>query len=76
MQTMKQYLALIATLAAAVCHAQVSPAGSPPSDLRRVAVQKPSSPAPHVTPRQLSAQERAELRRQIYQYSRLAGKGS
>ena len=73
MQIMKPYLALIATLAAAVCHAQVSPAGSPPPDLRQVAVQKPS-PAPTVTPRQLSAQERAELRRQLYQYSRLAGK--
>jgi hypothetical protein len=75
MQTMKQYLALIATLATAVCPAQVSPAGSPPSGLQQVAVQKPSPP-PDATPRQLSAQQRAELRRQLYQYSRLAGKGS
>jgi hypothetical protein len=75
MQTMKQYLALTATLGTAVCLAQVSPAGSPPLDLRQVAVQQPS-PAPDVKPRQLSAQERAELRRQLYQYSRMAGKGS
>jgi len=75
MQTMKQYLALLATLAAIVCHAQASPAGRPPSDLRQGAVQKPV-PAPSFTPRQLSAQERAELRRQLSQYSRLAGKGS
>jgi hypothetical protein len=33
-------------------------------------------PPPSVTPRQLSAQERAELRRQLSQYSRVAGKGS
>jgi hypothetical protein len=44
-------------------------------DLRQVAVQQPS-PGPNVKPRQLSAQERAELRRQLYQYSRMAGKGS
>lgn len=72
---MKQYLALIATLAATVCYAQAPPAGHPPSDLRQVAAQKPA-PAPSFTPRQLSAQERAELRRQLSQYSRLAGKGS
>lgn len=75
MQTMKKYLALIATLAAAVCHAQALPTGRPPSDLRQVAVQK-LVPPPSFTPRQLSAQERAELRRQLSQYSRLAGKGS
>jgi hypothetical protein len=72
---MKQFLALIATLAVAVCHAQVASAGSPPSDLRQVGMQK-VAPAPSATPRQLSPQERAELRRQLYQYSRLAGKGS
>lgn len=75
MQTMKHFLALTASMAAVVCHAQVAPAGSPPPDLRQVGMQK-ASPAPPVTPRQLSAQERAELRRQLYQYSRLAGKGS
>ena len=75
MLTMKQYLALIATLAAAFCHAQASPAGQPPPNVRQVAMQKPV-PAPSVTPRQLSAQERAELRRQLSQYSRVAGKGS
>jgi len=75
MQTMKQYLALIATLTAAVCHAQAAPAGRPPPDVRQVAVQKPAA-VTEAAPRQLSAQERAELRRQIYQYSRVAGKTS
>jgi hypothetical protein len=75
MLTMKQYLALIAIFATAACHAQAAPAGQPSSDLRQVTMQKPV-PAPSVTPRQLSAQERAELRRQLSQYSRVAGKGS
>jgi hypothetical protein len=73
MLTMKQYLALIAVLAAAACHAQSS--GQPPPGLRQVGAQKPLS-GPSATPRQLSAEERAELRRQLYQYSRVAGKGS
>ena len=75
MLTMKQYLALIALLAAAACHAQSSPAAQTTSDLRQVSAQKPV-PASTVTPRQLSAQERAELRRQLSQYSRVTGKGS
>jgi hypothetical protein len=75
MLTMKQYLALIAILAAAACHAQSPPASQSNSDIRQVSAQKPL-PAPSVAPRQLSAQERAELRRQLYQYSRVAGKGS
>jgi hypothetical protein len=75
MRTMKKYLALIASLAAVVCHAQVSPAGQPPSDLRQVTLQKPMPPS-SFTPRQLSVQERAELRRQLSQYGRMAGKGS
>ena len=74
MLTMKQFFALIAVLAAAACHAQSPPAGQKTSDLRQVSVQKPL-PAPSVAPRQLSAQERAELRRQLSQYSRV-GKGS
>jgi hypothetical protein len=73
MLTMKQYLAPIAILAAA-CHAQSPPAGQSSSD-RQASAQKPLS-APTVSPRQLSDQERAELRRQLYQYSRVAGKGS
>lgn len=76
MQTMKQNLALLAAaLGAAVCHAQALPAGQPTSNLRQVAVQKPV-PASSFTPRQLSAQERAELRRQLSEYSRGLGKGS
>ena len=75
MLTMKQYLAPIAILAAAACHAQSPPASLPNSDVRQVSVQKPLS-ASSVAPRQLSDQERAELRRQLYQYSRVAGKGS
>ena len=75
MLTMKQYLALIAISAASACHAQALPAGQAPSNLRQVNVQKPQA-APAVMPRQLSAQERAELRRQLYQFSRTAGKGS
>jgi hypothetical protein len=75
---MKQFLALIAVMAAAACHAQASPPGHPPPNLRQVAgEQKPApTPTPSFSPRQLSAQERAELRRQLSQYSRPAGKGS
>jgi hypothetical protein len=76
MLTMKQYFALIAALAAAACHAQSLPAGGQStSDLRQVGAQKPL-PAHSATPRQLSDQERAELRRQLSQYSRVTGKGS
>jgi hypothetical protein len=75
MLTMKQYLALIAVLAAAACHAQSSPADEPTSAPKQVIAPQPL-PAPSVTQRQLSAQERAELRRQLSQYSRVAGKGS
>lgn len=83
MQIMKQFLALLAAaLGAAVCHAQALPAGqaaSSPQDVavqkRGVTVQKPV-PAPSSTPHKLSAQERAELRRQLSEYSRVAGKGS
>jgi hypothetical protein len=78
MQTMKQFLALIAAMAATACQAQASLAGHPPPNVRQVAMeQKPApTPAPSFTPRRLSAQERAELRRQLSQYSRPAGKGS
>jgi hypothetical protein len=76
MLTMKQFLAPIAILAAAAaCQAQSPPAGQSSSDIRPVNAQKPL-PAPTVAPRQLSDQQRAELRRQLYQYSRVAGKGS
>jgi len=74
MLTMK-YLALIASVCALACQAQGSPAGQPTSDLRQITLQKPVPP-PSSTPRQLSIQERAELRRQLSQYSRVARKGS
>jgi hypothetical protein len=76
MLTMKMYLPLIASLAAAVCHAQTSPSGHPTSGVRQVSVQQQPAPAPAVTSRQLSVQERAELRRQLSDFSRRAGKGS
>ncbi|HXD40782.1 MAG TPA: hypothetical protein VN649_09475 [Ramlibacter sp.] len=75
MLTMKQFLALIATVAAAACHAESTPAGPMTSGLRQGTAEKPP-PSTSAVPRQLSAQERAELRRQLYQYSRVAGKGS
>lgn len=76
MRIMKQYLAFTAAIAAAaVCHAQPPAGGQQASNVRQVAVQKPT-PAPSFTPYQLSAEERAELRRQLSQYSRMAGKGS
>jgi hypothetical protein len=76
MEIMKNSLALLAAaFGVAVCHAQALTAGQPASNLRQVAVQK-SLPAPSSMPRQLSAEERAELRRQLSQYSRVAGKGS
>jgi hypothetical protein len=73
---MKNSLALLAAaVGVAVCHAQALNAGQSDSGSRQVAVQKPV-PAPSLAPRQLSAEERAELRRQLSQYSRVAGKGS
>jgi hypothetical protein len=44
--------------------------------VRQVSVQQQPVPAPAVTSRQLSVQERAELRRQLSDFSRRAGKGS
>ena len=76
--TMKQYLILAAFASAAVCSAQEAPPAA-----QRVAEARPVAPATAVsaspyTPRKLSEQERAELRRQLYQYShsRLPAKGS
>jgi hypothetical protein len=72
MLTMKQHLALITIVAAAACHAQMSLAGQPAAALAAVSGQKP---APAAAPHQLSAEQRAELRRQLSQFSRVAGKG-
>jgi hypothetical protein len=70
---MKKYLALIAAVGMPVCHA-ASPAGERASDLRQVTAQRPAAP-PSSTPRRLSDNERAELRRQLSQYGRLPGGG-
>jgi hypothetical protein len=71
---MKLYFALIAFLAATAGHAGSSlPAAQQVSDARAAGTAAASGkPAP----RQLSAEQRAELRRQLYQYNRLHGKGS
>jgi hypothetical protein len=75
---MKQYLILAALASTAVCGAQ-----DPPLAIQRVAEARPAATqtaaaVKPVTTRQLSAQERAELRRQLYQYShgRSPAKGS
>jgi hypothetical protein len=74
MLSMKPYLFLIALLAAGVGHAQSSlPAAQQVSDARAAAT---AATASRVAPRQLSAEQRAELRRQLYQFNRLHGKGS
>ncbi|MDB5880248.1 MAG: hypothetical protein JWP43_126 [Ramlibacter sp.] len=71
---MKPILALILLLAVAASHAQSSlPAAQQISDARSAATAGGSAKVPL---RQLSAEQRAELRRQLYQYSRLHGKGS
>jgi hypothetical protein len=73
---MKQYLVPILVLAAAVAQAQ----GSRQSDQKVAVAAVPAQPSAATAKpsglRRLSAEERAELRRQLYQYSRLAGKGS
>ena len=74
---MKQYLILTSLASTALCGA-----GEPPPAVQLLAQARPATPqiAPGkpITARQLSAQERAELRRQLYQYShsRLPAKGS
>jgi hypothetical protein len=75
---MKQYLILAALVSTTVCGA-----GEPPPAVQLVAEARPATPqiamsAKPITARQLSEQERAELRRQLYQYShnRLPAKGS
>ena len=75
MQTMKQHLILMAVASAAIAHAQTaSPTVQQVADAGAAA---PGLAVPAKTSlRQLSAQERAELRRQLYQFSRTAGKGS
>lgn len=74
MRIMPRYLVPIALIAASTAHAEGSlPAVQRVSDARSVTA-APAAVKP-VT-RQLSPGERAELRRQLYQFSRLHGKGS
>ena len=74
MLSMKPFLAAIAFMAAIAAHAQSNlPAAQQVSDARAAGTAAASGKA---TPRQLSAEQRAELRRQLYQYNRLHGKGS
>lgn len=71
---MKQYLVPILALAAALAQAQ----GAPQPAQKVVLAAAPQPVAGSAKPsglRQLSAEERAELRRQLYQYSRPAAKG-
>ena len=74
MLSMKPYLPLIALFAASAGQAQSSlPSARQVSDARAAAT---AATAGKVAPRQLSAEQRAELRRQLYQFNRLHGKGS
>jgi uncharacterized membrane protein len=69
----KCYLILVACgFSGAACLAQTRP---PAVDLR-TAIRQATSTSQPVAPRQLSDQERAELRRQLSLYSRMPVKGS
>lgn len=63
--------AVFATIAA---HAQLPTGNPPPPDLRLVLAQKPATG--QGATRQLSPEARAELRRQLMQFSKPPGKGS
>ena len=69
---MTSYLPAITIAAFTAWHGQ---AAAESADIRAAASQKVTSRAP-VTPRQLTAEQRAELRRQLLQYSRPPGKHS
>ena len=76
---MQHYPILFALASAAVCHAQgPQPAAQNLADARAVVSRTAAPVTAMAAPRQrqLSAEERAELRRQLYQFSRLSGKGS
>ena len=72
MLAMKKYLILASALGAAFAQAQ----GTPAAAVKQVSVTASPAVAPVAvsSPRQLSADERAELRRQLYQYRRLSAK--
>jgi hypothetical protein len=75
---MKHYLALLVALAGSAVLAQGRPAPVQQVAAASVAQQALSAPVPAPAPtaglRRLSVDERAELRRQLYQFNRLAGK--
>lgn len=73
---MKQYLVPILVLAAATAQAEGSRHPDQKVAVATAAAQPSAAAAKPSGLRQLSPEERAELRRQLYQYSRLAGKGS
>jgi hypothetical protein len=72
MLTMQSYLALFALLIATAAEAQGTlPVAQQMADASPVTAKAaPAKPPRH----QLSAEQRAELRRQLYQFSRLSGK--
>jgi hypothetical protein len=73
---MKTLLAFVAGMAAIVSNAQpLAPANPAAPSLQSASAQKTVLPS-SVPSRQLSAEERAQLRRQLSDYSRVAGKGS
>jgi hypothetical protein len=74
MLAMKSLPALMPLFAAVAAFGQSTvPVAQQVSDARAAATVSSSAKAP---PRQLSAEQRAELRRQLYEFNRLRGKGS
>jgi hypothetical protein len=78
---MKQYLTpglfLLMAAGASAASAQAVATVAQPVPYVPAAVPSDRAAAPATSgPRQLSAEERAVLRKQLYQYSRLSGRGS
>jgi hypothetical protein len=78
MQNMKGHLILAVFALAGIARAQGgSPAAQQVSDARAAGSVRTAAPPRQAAPHQLSAEQRAELRRQLYQFNRLQqGKGS
>jgi hypothetical protein len=77
MLTMKQYLILVGVLGSATAQPQGTPAPAKQVAVAHAAAAPAPAPAPAkvAAPRQLSTEQKAELRRQLYQYSRVSVKG-
>ena len=72
---MKLYLILAGVFGAAVAQAQTSPAAAvKPVATTAATGSRQALAAKDSAPRHLSSEERAELRRQLYEYSRLSAK--